>query len=72
MKRRKRTKYLHEGRYVAEIEVAVVEDEGAWSPYLSVDDAYRLDDARDALRQGDLKSAAKYGRIYELRPVAHQ
>jgi len=72
MKRRKRTKYLHEGRYVAEIEVAVVEDEGGWSPYLSVDDAYRLDDARDALRQGDLNSAAKYGRIYELRPVAHQ
>ena len=72
MKRRKRTKYLHEGRYVAEIEVAVVEDEGAWSPYLSVDDAYRLDNARDALRQGDLNSAAKYGRIYELRPVAHQ
>jgi hypothetical protein len=72
MKKRKRTKYLHEGRYVAEIEVEVVEDEGGWSPYLSVDDAYRLDDARDALRQGDLNSAAKYGRIYELRPVAHQ
>ena len=72
MKRRKKTKYLHEGRYVAEIEVEVVEDEGGWSPYLSVDDAYRLDDARDALRQGDLNSAAKYGRIYELRPVAHQ
>ena len=72
MKRRKRTKYLHEGRYVAEIEVEVVEDEGGWSPYLRVDDAYKLDDARDALRQGDLNSAAKYGRIYELRPVAHQ
>ena len=72
MKRRKRTKYLHEGRYMAEIEVEVVEDEGGWSPYLIVDDAYRLDDARDALRQGDLSSAAKYGRIYELRPVAHQ
>ncbi len=72
MKRRKKTKYLHEGRYVAEIEVELVEDEGGWSPYLSIDDAYRLDDVRDALRQGDLNSAAKYGRIYELRPVAHQ
>lgn len=71
MKRRKRTKYLHEGRYVAEVEVEVVEDEGGWSPYLSIDDAYRLDDLRDALRQGDLNSAAKYGRIYELRPVAN-
>lgn len=72
MKRRKKTKYIHEGRYVAEIEVEVVEDEVGWSPYLSIDDAYRLDDVRDALRQGDLNSAAKYGRIYELRPVAHQ
>ncbi len=72
MKRRKKTKYLHEGRYVAEIEVELVEEEEGWSPYLSVDDAYKLDDVRDALRQGDLNTAAKYGRIYELRPVAHQ
>ena len=72
MKRRKKTKYIHEGRYVAEIEVEVVEDEMGWSPYLNLDDAYRLDDVRDALRQGDLNAAAKYGRIYELRPVAHQ
>ena len=72
MKRRKKTKYLHEGRYVAEIEVEVLEDEGGWSPYLSINDAYRLDDVREALRKGDLRSAAKYGRIYELRPVAHQ
>jgi len=72
MKRRKKNKYLHEGRYVAEIEVELVEEEGGWSPYLSVDDAYKLDDVRDALRQGDLNTAAKYGRIYELRPVAHQ
>jgi len=73
MKRcRKKTKYIHEGRYVAEVEVELMEDEGGWSPYLNVDDAYRLDDVREALRQGDLKSAARYGRIYELRPVAHQ
>ena len=70
--KRKKTKYLHEGRYVAEIEVEVLEDEGGWSPYLSINDAYRLDDVRDALRKGDLSLAAKYGRIYELRPVAHQ
>ncbi|MBN2208332.1 MAG: hypothetical protein JW759_03445 [Candidatus Coatesbacteria bacterium] len=72
MMRRKTTKYIHEGHYVAEVEVELIEDEGGWSPYLSVDDAYRLDNLRDALRQGDLRSAARYGRIYELRPVAHQ
>lgn len=72
MKQRKKSKYVHEGQYVAEVEVVLVEDDTGWSPYLSVEDAYKLDDARDALRQGDLESAAKYGRIYELRQVAYQ
>lgn len=40
MKQRKKTKYVHEGRYVAEVEVSLVEDETEWSPYLSVKDAY--------------------------------
>lgn len=72
MKQRKRLKYVHEGRYVAKIDVELLEDETSWSPYLSVEDAYKLDDVRDALRREDLESAAKYGRIYELRPVAHR
>lgn len=70
--RRRTTKYIHEGHYVAEVEVELIEDEGGWSPYLSVDEASRLDNLRDALRQRDLAAAAKYGRIYELRPVASQ
>lgn len=72
MKHRKKSKYVHEGQYMAEVEVVLVEDDAGWSPYLSVEDACKLDNVRDALRQGDLEEAAKYGRIYELRPVAHQ
>ena len=71
MRRRKKTKYVHEGRYVAEIEVELIEDDTGWSPYLSLEDAYKLDNARDALRRGDLESAARYGKVYELRPVGH-
>lgn len=75
MKQRKKTKYVHEyvheGRYVAKVEVGLLEDETGWSPYLSIEEAYKLDDVREALRRGDVESAAKYGRIYELRPVAH-
>jgi len=70
MRRCKKTKYVHEGRYVAEVDVELIEDEHDWSPYLSVDDAYKLDTMREALRQGDLDAASQYGRIYELRPVA--
>ncbi len=72
MKYRKKVKYIHEGHYVAEVEVDLLEDDTGWSPYLSVEEAYKLDDVREAICQGDLESAAKYGRIYELRPVIHQ
>ncbi|MFO7973591.1 MAG: hypothetical protein R6V12_03050 [Candidatus Hydrogenedentota bacterium] len=70
MKRRKKTKFVHEGGYVAEIEVELMEDETGWSPYISVEDARRLDGVRKALHCGNLKSAQEYGPIYELRPIS--
>ena len=70
LKTRKKTKHVYEGQYVAEVEVELIEDESGWTPYLNIDDAYKLDDVREALRRLDLKSAAQYGRIYELRLVA--
>ena len=69
MRRRHTVKYVHEGRYVAEVDVELIHDETGWSPYLSVEDAYRLDDVRGALRREELTAASTYGRIYELRPV---
>ncbi len=42
MKKRKRVKLIHEGRYVAEVDVDLLEDETGWSPYLSPEDAYKL------------------------------
>jgi len=42
----------------------------AGSPYLSLDDAYKLDDVRYALRKGDLKTASRLARIFTLTPVA--
>jgi hypothetical protein len=72
MGQRKKLKYVHEGRHVAEVEVFLLEDDTGWSPYISIEDASKLDAVRDALRRGNLESAAQYGRIYELRPVAHQ
>ena len=52
-------KYVREGKYLAEVDVSLLEDETQWSPYLSIDDAYKLDDARDALREGRLDAAAQ-------------
>jgi len=72
MRRSRKTKYIHEGRYVAEVEVELIENDEGWSPYLSAEDAYRLDDVRDALRRGDVEAAGHYGRIYELHPAGGQ
>ena len=35
--------------FVAEVDVNLVDAEGGWTTYLSLDDAYGLDDVRDAL-----------------------
>jgi hypothetical protein len=69
MKRQKK-KFVHEGKYVAEVNVELIDDDTGWAPYLSLGDAYKLDNVREALRKGDLKSAEQYGRIYELCPVS--
>ncbi|MBX9906077.1 MAG: hypothetical protein K2Y31_17155 [Burkholderiales bacterium] len=70
MTTRRKTKFIHESRYVAEVEIDVIEDETSWSPYLSLEDAKRLDQVREALRSGDVKTAAQFGRVYTLNPVA--
>lgn len=64
------TKLIHEGRYVAEVDVELIYSNTGWAPYLSLDDAYKLDDVRDALRNGDVKRAALFGKVYTLTPVA--
>jgi hypothetical protein len=66
---RKRTKLIHQGRYAAEIPVELIEDDTGWSPYLSIEDAAKLDVVRKALRQGDIATAAKHGRVFELVPA---
>ena len=70
MSTRKRTKYVHEGKYVAEVDIDVLEDDTAWFPYLTVEDACRLDDVRDALRRGDISAASALARVFRLEPVA--
>lgn len=64
------TKLVHEGSYVAEVDVDLIYTDDGWSPFLSLEDANRLDDVRTALRQGDLKEAARHAKVYLLTPIA--
>jgi hypothetical protein len=63
-------KLVHEGEYVAEVDVELIYTDEGWSPYLSLDDAYKLDDVREALRRGDVKSASQLAKVYILTPVS--
>ena len=70
MKKNRRIKYVHEGEYVAEVDVELINTENEWAPYLSLDDAYKLDDVREALRRGDLESASRKARLFTLQPIS--
>jgi hypothetical protein len=66
MTRRHHTKLLHEGQYAAEVDVELIESEEGWAPYLSLEDAQKLDTVREALRQGDLNRASQLARVVKL------
>ena len=55
---------------MAEVDVELIEAEDEWAPYLSLHDAYKLDDVREALRRGDLKAASKKARVFIMQPIA--
>jgi hypothetical protein len=69
MRTKHHSKLLHEGNYVAEVDVELVELDSSWSPYISVEDAYKLDEVRDALQRDDLDRALQLARVYTLTPV---
>ena len=69
MKKRHHAKLVHEEKYVAEVDVELVETGEGWSPYLSLEDAYKLDAVREALHRGDVESAARLSRVFKLTPV---
>lgn len=70
MNTRHTTKLVHEGDYVAEVDVELTDSDTGWAPYLSVEGACLLDDVRAALRCGDVKKASRIARVFELKPVA--
>lgn len=68
---RRHTRFVREGSYAADVEVELIEEANGWSPYLSLDDARKLDNVREALRRGDLEAASRLARVFSLTPVQH-
>ena len=70
MSNRHHTKLVQEGDYVAKVDVELIESDTGWSPCLSLEDAYKLDDVRAALRRGDIEAASRLAQVFTLTPVA--
>jgi hypothetical protein len=70
MTTRRQTKLVREGQYIAEVEVELIEADEGWAPYLSLEDAERLDAVREALRRGDTVKAGKLAKVFRLMPLA--
>ena len=70
MTRRMVSKLVDEGRYAVQVDVELIYADSGWSPYLSLEDASRLDAVREALRGNDMEAAAKLSRVFELVPLA--
>ncbi|MFH1957306.1 MAG: hypothetical protein ABIJ15_02355 [bacterium] len=70
MTKRHHVKLVREGEYAAEVDVEILDTGDGWSPYLSLEDAQKLDEVRESLREGDLRRATKFARVFSLAPVS--
>ncbi len=70
MSTRRQIKLVREGDYVAEIEVELIEGEDGWAPYLSLEDAEKLDGVREALRTGRVEEVGRSAKVFRLMPLA--
>jgi hypothetical protein len=66
---RRQIKLVREGGYVAEVEVELIEEGEEWGPYLSLEDAERLDAVRRALRAGEFEKIGRSEKVYRLVPI---
>jgi len=67
---RKTNRFVHAGRYAAEVPVELIPDDNAWGPYLSMEDALKLERVQEALETGDVAAALREAKVYELLPVS--
>ncbi len=67
---RQSVQIIHEGKYAAQVPIEIVDDDGPWSPTVSLDEMKKLDRVRLALRRGDVAEAAREARVFELLPLA--
>lgn len=68
-KKKRQMKLVQAGEYVAEVEIELIYTDDDWSPYLSLNDALKLDEVRELLQQGEIGAATHLAQVFRLTPV---
>ena len=66
---KKKTKFIHTDRYVAEVDVELEIVDQEWAPYLSVKEVSKLDLVKECLEKEDLKPISGIARVFEKKPI---
>ncbi len=69
MNPQRRIKLIREGEFMAEVDVELIVAPPAWEPYLSMEDAHKLDQVRAALKAADIHTASSLATVYRTVPV---
>ena len=64
------TKRVRQGNLLAEVKVTLIPDDDAWGPYLSLEDANKLERVKKALKAGDVEAASKDAAVFEVLRLA--
>jgi hypothetical protein len=59
-----------EGRYMAEVEIRCEDNGTPFSPVVVQEDEFKTDRVRAALKRGDIATAKREARVFEIREVA--
>lgn len=64
------SRFIHEGKYAADVQVDLQYDDTACGPTLLPADVQKLERVRLALLRGDIKAATEDAKVFELVPLA--
>ena len=65
-----KTKRIYVDDIMAEIDVAMSDQPEAWGPHIDPAELDRIDQLREWLKSGDLKSASQEARLFSIKPLA--
>ncbi|MDZ7579945.1 MAG: hypothetical protein U5R30_04815 [Deltaproteobacteria bacterium] len=68
MRKRRSSKLIRENQYVVEVDIELMDAKEGWAPYMSLDDALKLDDVRSVLPTGRSRSRQSAGSAILSRP----